>query len=674
MPDIEYTLVGNDDVEDIVQYLSGESLLALDTETYRTTKPYPRAYDLKTENRLWISDPFINNIRLVQIRSRDSESFIFDLHELSDHAKSRLCWLLQNPEIVWLGHNLKFDWRMIAVNLNVELEKVWDTMLATIAIGYAVGDGAMWARGVGLKDACRDFLGVKLDKTEQNSNWGAKELTPNQYQYAANDLLYLFDLHDVLRRAIDEEYDMLGGVQLEMELLPAVAGMEIAGIDFDLDLYYRVQKAAKAYIPKLEEALCKFIDWPMIAVPPLERIKTGRTWKPNPKSFDGEAKSPLDSNPFMLKALRAKGVEVENLQGKHLEELSDKYPILKTYGDYKDLTKQLGIAYDAWVHPLTGRIHPEFNQSGAATGRFSCNNPNLQQVPKTEVTDPETGDKLCYRYCFIAPDGHELASADYSGQELRVMAVLSGDPNLIHIHKNEPDYVEDPTGKLDETGKPVMVKNMGADVHAMSCELVYGAAGITRWNAKTTPYPGLSGKTYRDVIKTVVYGLAYGKTAPGLSKDMGITVEEAETIIDSFFKPYRVLHQWLEKVGKTADDTRLSRYGIPEAGITRWRMVNSDRHEDKGALNRAGKNTPIQGCSALMMKKALCSLRKTVQQAGGVVCATIHDEVLVRYPVELREAVLAAVDKGMTEGSNVFLRNVVNDKYGVGCAKHWSKD
>jgi DNA polymerase-1 len=677
-------LSSTDEIREVCEYLATESLLALDTETYPNGSRGPEAYydASKKDRKLWISDPFINSIRLVQIRSRASEAFIFDLSKMDVEGMAELCNLLSSKEIVWLGHNLKFDYKMIKVNLGVSLVRVWDTMLAAIAIGYATGDKAFWGRGAGLKDVVRDYLDVYLDKQEQASNWGARQLSETQLQYAANDLLHLFDLHDELSKALKTEYSMDGGLQLEFDVMPVVADLEINGIHLDPLMYDLVQKSAAYQIPELETKLCEFIGWPMIQTPPLVRIKTGRAFMPKPTAFEGSSKSPLDSNPIMLKAFKSKNIPVENLQGDYLEDLFDRFAILKDFVSYKDLNKQKGMNYADWVHPITNKIHPEFNQMGATTGRFTCNNPNLQQVPKMdievpmelvnqyeEVLKPYFDSKkekhfLNYRYCFVAPEGHEIASADYSGQEICVMVALSGDKAMIDVLRQPKE--------IEREGK--LVKNMGADLHAMTAELMWGNThGVTRWTAKEMEFPGMPGKKFRDIAKSIVFGNAYGKTPAGLAADWGIALEEAEKIIALFFKPYKTLKKWLDERGEEADKTRMAIYGIPEVGVMRWRMVNSDRHSDKGALKRAGMNTPIQGTSSLMMKRALVALSRELKGTGGEIIGTVHDEVLVRYPLISKEAVRTAIDMGMKEGSNFFLRDTVPDSWEVGTGRCWTK-
>ena len=918
-----YTIVEDDqDVFEICEYLCTQTLLAIDTETYSNGKRGPKMYD--TEVRLQFSDPFINAVRLIQIRSRESESFIFDIRKLSESGLEILKNLLEQPEITWVGHNLKFDYKMLAVNFDVHLNKVYDTFIAAQCLGFATGDQAAVARGYGLKDILRDYLGVYIDKTEQSSNWSARELSDSQLQYAADDLLYLFDLYDCFTEAIEKEYGMHKGVQLEMDVLPVICRMELHGLALDERMFNLVQQSAAQLLPELEEQVCRYIGWPMMPTPPLVRLKTKRTMMAKPINFDGKSGSPLMSNPTMLKAFKEKGIALENLQGDYLEDVAKNagHEILKKFVFYRDLTKQLSLTYSDWVNPQTNRLHPTFNQCGASTGRFSCSNPNLQQVPKLDVEVPKAiyeankdilepyfDEKkgkcfLNYRYCFIAVEGNKFLSSDYSGQEVRVMVALSKDPELIRIH-HEPSVVE-------RNGE--MVKNMAADVHAKTAELMWGKShGVTCWNAKSMDFPGLPGKKFRDIAKVIVFGLCghedtlvatsrgwrrikelnvddqviaesgllrrvdsvvckglkdtlkvtleggyqieftpdhpvrvlesngnmtwkklakveksdrlvlrpdtscstdesfvdeqgksvewsifaikklarnttdripyvifqapkkyqfafvkallimakdvkfynrkitftseqeniavdlqrlllaigilsersgnvlkfslvsqevifdfkrivsveeskavvydigvddehcflangvvvhncYGKSAAGLALDWGVTQEEAQAIIDEFFRAYPVLKRWLESKGREANDTRMSWYGSKEKGVIRWRMVNSGRHADGGALKRAGQNTPIQATSALMMKMALVILDRRLKGTQVKMIGTVHDELMVEVPEAQVEEFSEVIRDGMNEAGNFFLSGVIPSSCGIGVSSHWSKD
>jgi DNA polymerase I-like protein with 3'-5' exonuclease and polymerase domains len=665
------------DAQDVCEYLLTQDLLALDTETHANGKEGPKALDPKKA----FTDPFINTVRLLQVRSRDSESFIFDLRKMGVAGTFAIKNLLSQEHITWVGHNLKFDYKMLATSLDVYLKKVYDTMIAANCVGFAVGDQAALARGYSLKDVVRDYLGHYLDKTEQSSNWSARELTESQFQYAADDLLYLFDLYDLLTYTVRHEYGMEGGVQLEMDVMPVVAKIELNGMALDPVMFEIVQRSAAAYMPALEEELCKYINWPMIACPPLVKLKTKRNFMPKPVSFDGKSGSPLMSNSVMLKAFHEKGLPLENLQGDYLEELakSSGNEILKKFVFYRDLAKQLSTNYLDWVHPVTGRIHPNLNQMGASTGRFSGSDPNPQNVPTLSVEvppdlfelykeflqeyiDAKTGKCLVnYRYCFVPAKGKKMASADYSGQEVRMMVALSKDPELIRIHL-EP-------AKVERDGK--MVKNMAADVHAKTAELMWGKShGVTCWNADELVMPGV-GKKFRAVAKVIVFGLAYGKTAAGMALDWGISQEDAQVIIDEFFRAYPVLKKWLDSKGREANDTRMSWYGCREAGIIRWRMVNSARHADRGALERAGKNTPIQGGSALQMKLALVMLDKALAGTGILMTGTVHDEALFEFYEAEEKLAVTTIDRCMTAAGDVFLQHVIPSTCGVGVGTHW---
>lgn len=682
---IDYVYItGDKDAQDICKYLGEFDLLALDTETYANGKKGPSGYYAPTrkEKKLWISDPFINNVRLIQLRSRESDSFIFDLNKLGIAGRESLRRLLTRDNITFILHNAKFDYKMLAISLDARIPKVYDTMVATKCIGFATGDGAMTARGWGLKDICRDYLGIKLNKEEQASNWGATELTPSQLQYAADDLLHLFSLYDLFTKSIREEFNMSRGVELEMKVLPVVGDIEINGMAFDVAMYNKIQASAQTYLPILEERICKFIGWPMISTPIPVRLKTGRKSMPKPIDLK-TGNSPLDSSTVMLKSLRSKGIPVNNLQGEHLEFFADEHAVIKDFIIYKDLVKQLSNNYLEWVHPVTGRIHGELDQMGTTTTRFVAKNPNTQQVSKFDVECPENmvepDDEqyrdsksgkvmLNYRYCFVASPGNLFLSLDYSSQEIRVMVALSRDPMLIKIHA-QPDMVM-------HEGK--MQKNAAADLYSMTAELMWGTThGVTCWTARKMYHPTL-GKSFRDVAKIIALGLNYGKTADGLSKDWGIEKTEAESLVKLFFQPYPVLKKYQDEQESRGMATSMCIFGLMGTDLVRYRMLKSARHADKGAAGRAAKNTPIQGQSGMMMKLALIMVDELFKKHGlqgrALITGSVHDEMLVEGPMEEREQLEALAGQGMKEAGDVFLRHVVECKYGIGVSTHWSKD
>jgi len=649
-----------------------EPLVALDTETYSTGVTTIYGF----------SDPHTNAIRLIQMKTRNGNTYVFDLKRL--RRPQALFDFLNRDDITWVAHNAKFEYKMLLVNCKVELKKIYCTYIAGCLIGYATGMSIRASCGLGLKDLLRDFMSVEMDKTEQTSYWGGS-LTTEQYDYAASDVLHLIELHDILRSAIDDEYESAEAMQLEMDVLPVVCEMEVRGIGFDLVMYRRVQQCAKLALPAITRQLCEAFGTTMQRVYVLEEKRFSLV----PAGIN------LNSRDDMLASFLKVGIELPDLQAETLKNLAETYSIIQIYLDYKLLSKQLSTDYEKYIHPVTGRIHPTFNQVGTATARFSSTHPNQQQVPKLDIRIPDqlviesdkkyfdkkrNGYYLNYRYCFSASDGGYIASSDFSGQETSIMAVLSMDKTMIDI-LNRPQLA-----LID--GK--WVENPDADLHAQTAALAFG---IDPKDARTK-HPKWNGKTYRDGTKAVTFGTCYGQSEHALGPQLGISVDEAKQIINRFFKPLPGLKRWLDDAARAANLTRLSVFALG-----RTRFLNDSRHADKGAVGRAGMNVPIQGTGALMMKKALVFLEtrlKSLRKLGisAYIVGTVHDEVLVEfltppeqywdhtdYPGDHRLAsyipeqryIVNAILECMDLGSNFFLKDIVPDRASCGVGRTWTK-
>lgn len=668
-----------DAVERLQRELDQEPLAAIDCETYLAGQ----------ETIYGFKDPYTNKVRIVQIKTRTGLPYLFDIKALPEKALGPLIALLRRPDVVWIAHNMKFDWKMLAVNLNARLKKIYCTLVAAKILGHATGTSARGAAGNSLKDLIRDFLDLPIDKTEQKSYWGGS-LTKSQLDYAAADVVHLIPLYDIFVTAFEEDYQCTEAVSLEMEVLPVVCKMELNGIPLDVDMYRKVQLCAQAAIPALLKELCDHFD-----------IKMQRTFNPETKKFELQpAKMNFNSTKEVQALFHRHGIMVEDTQEETLRAFSERFPILDTFIKYKKLAKQLSVDYEAYIHPITGRIHPTFDQTGAATARFSSSEPNLQQVPKIDITvpdhlvDPSWGTRyfdkdkqkylLNYRYCFRASPGCVMASADFSGQEVAVMVVLSGDPFMINV-LNKPQ-------KVWSDEKQKYVDNLEADLHSQIAAEMFAVKPEEARNK----HPKFQGVTYRDLAKRRVFGLAYGATEHSVAEELGIPVEEARKIIRDFFKPMPVLKRWLDKMAAFAEKTRTTVFGLG-----RIRFLGDLPHKDKGAIGRAGRNTPIQGTSALMMKKSLIEIDLAIEERFGnmiawtLLCASIHDEALCEVPLYLfgkpdyNETLLPTdryadyppehrgparlIISAMDRGSNFFLKGIVPDRASCGIGETWTK-
>ena len=283
-----------------------------------------------------------------------------------------------------------------------------------------------------------------------------------------------------------------------------------------------------------------------------------------------------------------------------LEELAEKHEVARKVLEYRQLTKLKGTYVDALpalIDPSTGRIHTSFNQAGAATGRLSSSNPNLQNIPiKTDL-----GREI--RAAFIPRDGWRLVVADYSQIELRLLAHMSQDPVLLDAFRN------------------------GEDIHTRTAAEVMGVPPLM-----VTP-------DARRAAKAVNFGIVYGISPFGLSAQIGIPQAEAERYIHSYFERYAGVRQFI-------DDTiaQVRRTGVTKTLLGRERPIpdmNSRNFNARGFAERTAVNSPLQGTAADIIKIAMIRIDRELQKYQARMLLQVHDELVLEAPQEE----LAAVEK-----------------------------
>jgi DNA polymerase-1 len=588
-------------LKDMCAALEKETEIAIDSETYLTSDPNCDNQYNRSKTGPAAFDPHTARVRLIQLKGRDTIPYVVDLLRLEDH--SLLKTLLVRDDVLWIGHNIKFDIKMFAGTLGVWLKKVWCTMQASILIRNGVG---FMERGNGLADISRDFLSLNLDKTEQISDWSITDLRDEQLEYAALDVVNLHELKDILNGTLVNDYKMPEVVQLEMGVILPTARMEYNGIPFNKDMYTMCQEAANFAIPGLLQQIGKFFHEKIgqtIAITYVDLHNDGTEVVPFKLPWGGgkAGKDLLMSKTAMvLPMLQELGLDIDNVQKTTLEAYKENNPGVASLIDFYNLVKQAQFDYEKYIHPVTGRIHPGFKISGATTGRFSCTSPNVQQVPsKVTMVHKSTGTSVNYRYCFEADPGWLICSADFSGQELAVMAAMSGDEAMCKI--------------LNENG----------DLHG---EAAAGMFNISLAEVRDK-IPGGNGQTYRDRGKIVMFSLAYGKTAKGFADDWGISEKEAKDLIKGFEKRFPQLTKWLKYHGELGVAQGFSKLAN---GAMRFVAENT---RDKDAAYRAAMNFQIQGLSSWMTRLAMIKLDQVIQDNNlpMQLIACIHDELLVTF-------------------------------------------
>ena len=306
-----------------------------------------------------------------------------------------------------------------------------------------------------------------------------------------------------------------------------------------------------------------------------------------------------------------------------LEGLSAEYEIARKVLEYRQLTKLKGTYVDALpalIDPADGRIHTSFNQTGAATGRLSSSNPNLQNIPiKTEL-----GREI--RAAFIPRDGWNLIVADYSQVELRLLAHMSGDAVLIDAFQK------------------------GEDIHTRTAAEVMGVP------------PMFVSKQDRNNAKAVNFGIVYGISSFGLAGQLGISRKEADTYIKAYFERYAGVKLFIEA---TIAATRES--GVAKTMFGRERPIpdmNSRNPNSRGFAERTAVNTPIQGTAADLIKVAMIRIDRALRGMQTKMLLQVHDELVLESPPEETDAVMAMVKQEMEAAVELLVPLVVEAAFG----------
>lgn len=555
-------------LEQVLALLAAETHIGIDTETTGL-------------------DAFTSQVRLIQMANR-SQAFIVDLFKtpaLIEPIKE----FLTTSKVGKVFHNAKFDLKMLKQNFGIELnDHVYDTMLASRVLG-----GGKEGDSHSLAACVKRQLGIELDKTEQISNW-RDELSEQQLRYAAFDALITLKLFEKLWPQL-EAAELQAVAQLEFDVVPPLVAMELAGILLDAKKWSQLSDKMGVALEEVKSKL-------------LQALEPGSLQM----SLFGEADINLDSPAQVLSALQKLGIPVLNTNSNHLQPFAAEFPVIEMLLEYRSLQKahsSYGQNILKFINPVTGRIHAEFRQIGTPTGRFSCQEPNLQQIPSSAD----------YRSCFIAPPGRVLIIADYSQIELRILADWANDQVLMEAFE------------------------MGADLHISTAAQMFGMA------------PQEVKSEHRAAAKQLNYGIIYGMGAQGLANRIHSTLHDAERLIDKYFATYRGVAQWLRKAAEMAVKT-----GAVRTRLGRLMLIEFDKDNPASlsGAQRLGKNMPIQGTSADITKRAMMLLHRTLAGTTTRLINNVHDELVFEVDVTNAQAIAAIVEEQMVLAGREFIHNV----------------
>ncbi|MBA3334928.1 MAG: hypothetical protein H0T08_04880 [Acidobacteria bacterium] len=571
---------------------------------------------LKTEDFLGFDtettalDPYEGEIRLIQL-STGRETQVIDLKPFAERESLRtslelapLRELLSAPKPIKIAHNAKFDAKWILHHLDVEIGGVFDTLLASQLI--AAGDQD---RRHSLAEVTSYFLSTELDKSEQVSDWSASELSQSLIEYAARDAATMVPLREKIIEKLKAD-GLIQVAKLEFDCIVPIAAMELNGFYLD-EARWREQ---------LERVK---ISQSKVALELQQMLSAGVAQA----SLFGMTEINLDSQTQVTDALKNLGVPVpETTRGWQLQPLALEYPVVAKLLEYRGVAKSLssfGENILEFIQSKTGRIHSDFRQIGAPTGRFSCSKPNIQQIPHEEN----------YRRCFRAGDGKKLIIADYSQVELRILAEFSNDQNFINAFLS------------------------GEDFHTTAAAQVFNVKP-----EDVTP-------DQRSFAKRLNFGVVYGIGSQRFAMMTGLKQTDAEDIMRRYFATYRGLDAWLRDAARKVVTDRTAR--TASGRMMRFRYDEDDRKAISLA-QRNGKNMPIQGTSADILKRALHLLHREMNGTSARLVNIVHDEVILEADASEAESTADKLEKAMCAAGEEYISKVPV-KVDVKIADEWAK-
>ena len=529
----------------------------------------------------------------VYVPLAQDEQSLFDSEKIEKKsAFAELKRIFNQPDLKIIMHNGKFDLKALASNGLFENNKIdykcklIDTMIAT----WLLNPDRNGKNSYSLEWLSETFLhlkGIEFSSIVKKGQTFADVPLDQAVPYASEDADFTLQLWEFLsERFKDERRQKL--FELEMRLLPILANMELAGIHLDSKALHEYNAELTNGIENIENEIYKEVGHPFNIASP-KQLQTvlfeERKLKPEKKTKTGystdtsvlEELAHYDSVPKMILEFR----ELSKLQSTYVETLPE-------------------------MTDKNGRIHTDFVQTGTATGRLSCRDPNLQNIPVRN----EAGRRI--RSSFTAPEGKVLISADYAQIELVVLAHLSGDKNMRQA------FIE------------------GTDVHKATAALIFGVK------------PEEVTAEMRRTAKTINFGVIYGMSAFRLANDLGISRTQAAQFISSYDQLYAGITNFKAQTILNAETN-----GYVETILGRRRPImniNSRNKVEKAGAERMAINTPVQGSAADIVKKAMIEVDSALKEMnnGAKLLLQVHDELILECPDEqktIEETIALIKDK-----------------------------
>ncbi|MCR5064030.1 MAG: DNA polymerase I [Treponema sp.] len=535
-------------------------------------------------------------------------------------ALTQLLRLFQAKSVTVVMHNAKFDLKVLATNIkkagfkNAELiQKVLESSIYdTMIYAWLQNPERTGKNSYSLESLSEQFLGLKgiefsslVEKGQTFADVPLEKAAP----YGAEDADFTLKL--ALSQQKEDTAHLKELFALEMKVLPILTQMELTGIHLDTATLHAYNKELTEGIADAEKAIYKEVG----------------------HEFNIASPKQLQTVLFEERGLKAgkKTKTGYSTDTSVLEELAFEDPVPRMILDYREMAK-LKSTYVETLPKLTddqGRIHTDFVQTGTATGRLSCREPNLQNIPVRN----EAGRRI--RSAFTAPDGKVLISADYSQIELVVLAHLSADKNM------SQSFID------------------GTDVHKATAALIYGVS------------PDAVTPDMRRTAKTINFGVIYGMSAFRLARDLGISRTQASQFIENYFAQYSSVDSFIKETIRKAEET-----GYVETLFGRRRPImniNSRNKLEKSAAERIAVNTPVQGSAADIVKTAMIKVSEELAKTASParLLLQVHDELIFECPDDKKtiDATIALIKDKMENAVKLNVPLRVSIEYG----KNWGE-
>ena len=577
----------------IIQKLLTSKILSLDTETTGT-------------------EPMDAELVGMSFSIAENEAFYVPVPSDQDEALkivNEFRPVFENESSLKVGQNIKYD-MIVLQNYGATVKgPLFDTMIAHYVLQPELRHGMDYLAEIYLHYQTihiDELIGPK-GKNQKNM----RDLDPKDvYLYACEDADVTLKLKNVLEKELKENDAERLFYDIEMPLVPVLVNIERNGVLLDTEALKQSSAHFTAQMEQIEKEIYEL---------------AGETFNiASPKQV-GEVL--FDKLKIVEKAKKTKTGQYVTSE-EVLESLRHKHPVVEKILEHRGLKKLLGTYIDALpqlINPRTGRVHTSFNQTVTATGRLSSSNPNLQNIP---IRD-ENGKEI--RKAFIPDEGCLFFSADYSQIELRIMAHLSEDKNMIDAFLSNHDIHAATAAKIYKTD----LKDVGSDM--------------------------------RRKAKTANFGIIYGISVFGLAERMNVDRKEAKELIDGYFETYPGVKAYMDKSIQVAQEK-----GYVETIFHRKRFlpdINSRNAVVRGYAERNAINAPIQGSAADIIKVAMARIYQRFQAEGiqAKMILQVHDELNFSVPVNEKERVEEIVIEEMEKAYRMH----VPLKADCGWGKNW---